>query len=156
MLKAIKNQTMKWKLINNNEPKVYAVIMNSGEDVTDCLKSFAKEKQLSAAQFTAIGAFSEVTLGFFSFQVKDYKKIQIKEQVEVLILAGDISLYKNDHKVHAHVVVGKEDGTAHGGHLMGGKVHPTLEVIIHESPAHLNRKLDEETGLALINIDRSS
>lgn len=147
---------MKWKLINNKEPKVYAVIMDSGDDVTRCLKSFAKEKQLSAAQFTAIGAFSEVTLGFFDFKIKDYKKVDIKEQVEVLTLTGDISLYKNEPKVHAHVVVGKEDASAYGGHLMKATVHPTLEVIINESPSYLKRKMDEETGLPLITIEDQS
>ena len=62
--------------------------------------------------------FSKATLGFFDFSIKDYKKIEIDEQVEVLNIAGDISLYKNEIKIHAHVVVGKSDGTAHGGHLL--------------------------------------
>lgn len=147
---------MKWKLINDKELKVFALILDSGDDVTECLKSFSKEKQLSAAQFTAIGAFSEVTLGFFNFKVKDYTKVEIKEQVEVLTLAGDISLYKNEPKVHAHVVVGKEDATAHGGHLMKATAHPTLEIIINESPSYLERKVDAETGLPLIAIEDQS
>jgi predicted DNA-binding protein with PD1-like motif len=147
--------SMKWKLINDNKPKIYALILDSGDDVTSSLQSLAKDKQLSAAQFTAIGAFSGVTLGFFSFQTKDYKKIEINEQVEVLVLTGDISLYKNEPKLHAHVVIGKEDGTAHGGHLIKAKTHPTLEIIITESPSYLKREMDEETGLALIAIDQS-
>ena len=52
---------------------------------------------------------------------------------------------------HAHVVVGRRDGTAHGGHLIEARVWPTLEVIIVESPQHLRRRFDAETGLALID-----
>jgi predicted DNA-binding protein with PD1-like motif len=31
-------------------------------------------------------------------------------------------------------------------------IRPTLEVILIESPKHLQRKMDEETGLALITL----
>ena len=54
--------------------------------------------------------------------------------------------------MHAHVVIGKSDGTAHGGYLLRGKVWPTLEMIISETPKHLQRVQDEETGLALIDL----
>jgi predicted DNA-binding protein with PD1-like motif len=56
-------------------------------------------------------------------------------------------------KVHAHVVVGKRNGTAWGGHLMRALVRPTLEVVIAESPSFLRRKHDAKTGLALIDPD---
>jgi predicted DNA-binding protein with PD1-like motif len=49
-------------------------------------------------------------------------------------------------------VLGKADGTAHGGHLLRAHVRPTLEVIVTESPAHLRRRSDPETGLALIQL----
>ena len=74
------------------------------------------------------------------------------EQAEVLSLVGDISMYKDEQKLHAHIVLGKADGTAHGGHLMEATVHPTLEIIITESPIYLEREIDKESGLALIKI----
>jgi predicted DNA-binding protein with PD1-like motif len=49
------------------------------------------------------------------------------------------------------VVVGKSDGTAHGGHLLEAHVWPTLEVIVVESPQYLQRKYDPATGLTLID-----
>jgi len=62
---------------------------------------------------------------------------------------------KNDdvrERLHAHVVVGKADGTAFGGHFLGGRVWPTLEMIVSEMPVHLRRRDDQETGLALIEL----
>jgi predicted DNA-binding protein with PD1-like motif len=70
-----------------------------------------------------------------------------------LTLAGDIALKDGEPLVHAHIVVGKADGTAWGGHLLAGHVWPTLELVLVESPAELRRTLDEETGLPLIAIE---
>ncbi len=64
----------------------------------------------------------------------------------------NVALAKGEPQLHAHVVLGKSDGTAHGGHLLEAQVRPTLEVILVESPKHLHRVHDPETGLALIRI----
>lgn len=143
---------MKYKLLNADKQKTYAVILDSGDEVMESITSFAKNQNLKASQFNAIGAFSKATLGFFDFNIKDYKKIEIDEQVEVLNIAGDISLYNNEIKIHAHVVVGKKDGTAHGGHLLKATAHPTLEIILTESPAYLERKMDKDAQIPLIKI----
>jgi uncharacterized protein len=143
---------VKTKLIHDDGEKTFAIIFDKGDEVANGLLAFAKENNLSASHFTAIGAFERVTLGFFEREQKDYKRIPIDEQVEVLSLVGDIASDGGEPKVHAHVVVGKADGTAHGGHLLEARVWPTLEVILVESPEHLRRKVDKETGLALISI----
>src|SRR5437764_1689360 len=143
---------VKTKLIHDDGEKTFAIIFDKGDEVAGGLLAFAKENNLSASHFTAIGAFERVTLGFFERERKDYKRISIDEQVEVLSLVGDIALDEDEPKVHAHVVIGKADGTAHGGHLLEARVWPTLEVILIESPQHLRRKVDKETGLALINL----
>jgi predicted DNA-binding protein with PD1-like motif len=130
----------------------FAIIFDKGDEFIAGLTTLAKDKQFSASHFTAIGAFQEVVLGYFDREKKGYKKIPLAEQVEVLSLVGDIALKDGTPKVHAHVVVGKSDGTAHGGHILQATVWPTLELILTESPQHLWRKSDDETGLALIDI----
>jgi predicted DNA-binding protein with PD1-like motif len=128
------------------------VIFESGDEVMAGLERFAAEERLGAAHFTAIGAFSRAAVAYFSWDTKSYERIPIDEQVEVLTLAGDVARQTGEPRLHAHVVVGKRDGTAHGGHLLEGHVRPTLEVILTESPRHLERELDAETGLALIRV----
>jgi uncharacterized protein len=145
---------VKEKLLHEESgQKTFAVVFDTGDEVTTGLVAFAKEKGLAASHFTAIGAFSDVTFGFFDLGTKDYQKIQINEQLEVLSLIGDIALSKGEPKVHAHVVVGRADGTAHGGHLLEAHVRPTLEVFVVESPERLIRKVDDKTGLPLIDLD---
>jgi predicted DNA-binding protein with PD1-like motif len=143
---------MNYKLLNGIDNSTYALVFDSGDEVTEILKTFANEHSLKAARFTGIGAFSKVELGFFDFATKDYKRIPLNEQVEVLSIMGDVALYGDESRVHAHVVVGKENGMAMGGHLLKAIVHPTLELIIEETPGYLQRRIDKETGLPLIEI----
>jgi len=143
---------MRYKILNAEQKVTYALVFDSGDDVMALLKSFAKQHSLKASHFTAIGAFSEATLGYFDYARKGYDRILVREQVEVVSLMGDIALYGDEPKVHAHVVLGRSDGMAMGGHLIQGTVYPTLELILEESPSYLQRRMDEETGLPLIEI----
>lgn len=143
---------MNYKLINDDKQKTYAIILESGEEAMEQIKAFTSKLNLSASRFTAIGAFSDTTVGFFDFSIKDYKKNRFNQQMEVVSLVGDISVYKNEYKVHAHVVLADEKGAAYGGHLIKGTVHPTLEIILDESPLYLKREMDENSGLPLIKI----
>jgi len=144
---------MKSKLLfEEHGLKTFALVFEKDEELKQPLLTFANKNGLSAAQLTAIGAFSEVTIGYFDRETKTYKPIRIQEQVEVLSFVGNIACKENDPKLHAHVVLGKSDGTAHGGHFLQGKVWPTLEMIVSETPQHLRRMQDKETGLALIDL----
>ena len=140
---------MKFQMLKED---TFAVIFDKGDEFISGLLSLAKEKKLGGSHFTAIGAFREVTLGYFDREKKDYKKIPVPEQVEVLSLIGDIALKGSAPQIHAHVVIGKADGSAHGGHLLEARVWPTLEVILTKSPKYLQRTYDPETGLALIDL----
>ena len=144
---------MKAKLIHEAGQKTYAVVFDKGGEVVEGLLSFARQNKVQGSHFTAIGAFSDVTLGYFNWATKTNDKISMKEQVEVLSLVGNIVFDNGDPKLHAHIVVGKSDGTAHGGHLIEGHVRPVLEVVLVESPSHLHRKMDKETGIALITFE---
>jgi uncharacterized protein len=70
----------------------------------------------------------------------------------VLSFSGNIVPQDGKPRLHVHVVVGKADGTAHGGHFLSGRVWPTLEMILIELPVHLRRTHGDETGLAMINV----
>ena len=145
---------MRAKLIDEHDQRVFAVIFDTGEEPIAGLTRFATDHNLSASSFTAIGAFSEAMLGYFDWEQKDYERIPVREQTEVLALLGDIAVEgRNVKKVHAHVVLGRRDGSACGGHLLSAKVRPTLEVILTESPGYLRRRHDPASGLALIRID---
>jgi hypothetical protein len=144
---------MRSKLIYDGPQRTFAVVMETDDEALSNLLAFAKEEKLSAAEVTGIGALRGAVLGYFDWQTKEYERITVEEQVEVLNLTGNVALDGDgEPKLHLHIVLGRRDGTAHGGHLLEAHVRPTLEVIVTESPAHLQRRSDPETGLALIRI----
>jgi uncharacterized protein len=134
--------------------RTFVVVFDEGEDVMSALEGFAAAQSLSAAEFTGIGAFSRAVLGFFEMETHDYARIEVGEQVEVLSLLGNVADHEGKARLHAHVVLGRRDGTAFGGHLLEATVRPTLEVILTESPRHVRRRTDPHTGLPLIDLER--
>lgn len=130
--------------------RTFALIFENGDEAIGGLEAFAREHALAGSRFSAIGAFSSGVVAYFDWQRKRYDPTPIDEQVEVLALNGDIALKDQTPSVHAHVVLGRRDATALGGHLLEGHVRPTLEVLLIEEPTYLRRELDPESGLALI------
>ena len=130
------------------------VILETGEEAFAALTKFANDGGITAASLTAIGAFEKATVGWFDFEKKTYKKIVVAEQCEVLSAIGDIAV-GDDGKasLHVHVVLGLSDGTTRGGHLLEGKVRPTLEVVLTETPDVLRRKKRADIGIALIDLN---
>lgn len=146
---------MKSKLIHQaNGQRSFVVVLETGDEAASEIKAFADREKLGAAQLSAIGAFSEAVLGYFDWEQKQYRRNPVREQTEVASFIGDIALAQDGSRsVHVHVVLGRRDGGAVAGHLMEGHVRPTLEVILTESPAHLRKRKDPESGLALIDPD---
>lgn len=143
---------MKSKQIGES-PKTFILIFETGDELAEGLLRFAEDQRLSAASFTAVGALSSVRLGWFSWETKQYEpSVTVDEQVELLSLIGDIALRGGEPVVHAHAVIGKKDGTAHGGHLLRALIRPTCELVLTESPAHLQKFVDPESGVALIRV----
>jgi len=143
---------MKHKVLNEHDERTIALIFDPGDEVMALLTRFAADFNIHAARFTAIGAFSEATLGYFDIERKDYLRIPVGEQVEVLSLLGDIAMEGNHPKVHAHAVLGRRDASTVGGHLLAATVRPTLEVLLIESASYLARKFNQRYGLSLIDI----
>jgi uncharacterized protein len=143
---------MRSKLLNADPPITYAVVLDTGDEVIGELTKFVREQEVEAASVTAIGAFSRAMLGYFQWEAKQYKKIPVDEQVEVLSLLGDVAVGDRGPTLHLHAVLGKADGGVIGGHLIEAYVRPTLEVILVQPPSYLRKRKDAETGLALIYI----
>ena len=135
----------------DESPKTFVLVFRTGDKLAKGLSKFAEQQKLSAASFKAVGALSSVRLGWLSRESKKYEpSVTLDEQVELLSLIGDVALLEGKPVVHTHAVIGKRDGTAHGGHLLEAHIRPTCEVVLNESPTHLQKFVDPEPGIALI------
>jgi uncharacterized protein len=146
---------MKYKVVEDADVVTYVVVCDPGDEAVAALTQFAQAERLEAAQITAVGAFEHATVGWFDRAAKDYRRIPVNEQCEVLSLLGDVAEGQDGPILHMHTVLGLSDGMTRGGHLLEGKVFPTLEVVVTETPAELRKVLRPDIGIALIDLDRS-
>jgi len=143
---------MEVKLVSEKAgEQVYAVVFSRGDEVLSGLTDFAIKYKVTAAHFTGIGAIKDATVGWLDLDAKAYHPIHVNQQVEVLSMVGDVATFNGKPIVHAHLVLGKRDGSTVGGHLWEAHVNPTLEVFVSVDAAPLQKKLDEASGMKVID-----
>ncbi|WFE53204.1 PPC domain-containing DNA-binding protein [Micromonospora sp. WMMD1155] len=130
--------------------RVLVVVCDDGDEPVTVIGGALRRHELRAGRVTAVGGFREADVGWFDRQAGDYRRIPVREQVEVLSLPGDVAARDGEPALHVHAVLGRADGSTVGGHLLSARVWPTLEVIITEVAPELSKRVDPETGLALI------
>jgi predicted DNA-binding protein with PD1-like motif len=143
---------MQSRLINQaGQQRTFVVVLSSGDEVMASLKRFVEQEKIESAQFSAIGAFRSAVLGYFDWETKSYQRNPVDEQAEVASFTGDVAVGPDEKpSLHIHCVLGCRGGRAVAGHLLEGHVRPTLEVVLTDSPVHLHKRHDPESGLALI------
>jgi len=91
------------KIASEAGAETRVVILESGEEAFEALTKFANDAGITAASLTAIGAFENATVGWFDFEKKTYKKIEVAQQCEVLRAIGDVAV-GDDGKASLHML----------------------------------------------------
>lgn len=143
---------MRSRLLREKPERTWLLVFDRGDTLVEGLTALARDQGVWGARLWGIGALEQVELGFYRHERKDYDRFSLQEELELLALNGNLSVTDEGPRVHAHVVVGRSDGTAHGGHLFEARVGPTLEVFVVESSVEIRREMNEEFGLPLIRL----
>jgi len=149
---------MKAKLVAEGTTATWVVVFDEGEEAFSALTDWAAGHEITAAQVTAVGAFERAVVGWFDRAAREYRRIEVGQQCEVLSLIGDIAVgaaadgEAERPQPHLHAVLGLADGSTRGGHLLEGRVRPTLEMVVREAPAQLRKTHRPDVGLALIDL----
>jgi hypothetical protein len=143
---------MQAKVMRENGAMVYLLVFAEGEEVIETLTAFAKDRSIAGAHFSALGAFREAKLAWFDCDAREYVPIVVDEQVEVASLVGNVAVFDEGIRVHAHAVLGRRDGSTVAGHVVSGRVRPTLELFLVDEPSTLARTIDERVGLPLLDV----
>jgi predicted DNA-binding protein with PD1-like motif len=147
-----KAPAMQAKLVKNlSDEQVYSIIFYEGDEVMSGLTDFAIAHKISDAHFTAIGAVSGATLAWLDIPKKMYRRIAVKQQVEVVSLIGDIAVFKAVPVIHMHAVLCKTNGSTIGGHVFELTSNPTVEVFLTVNTTVLKKKADDASGMKLID-----
>lgn len=142
---------MRVREVHHQTQRVLVLVCDKGEEAVTAIGRALRTESVRSAQVTAVGGFSAGEVGYFDRDRHEYLPIAIGGQVEVLSLLGDVAERDGEPALHVHTVLGRSDGSTMGGHLLRGEVWPTLEVIITEVAPELAKRVDPETGLALIS-----
>ncbi len=116
------------------------------------LTGFAKENNISAAVFTALGALKNARLGFYDQKKHVYGELVFSGPIELVSCVGNISLKDGEPFVHAHAVLSDDEGNVRGGHLLGGTIFAAEVHVTELLGGALVRRLDNVTGLSLWNF----
>jgi predicted DNA-binding protein with PD1-like motif len=128
----------------------YVLVLDAEEEAVATIAAFATQEAFRAPVCPPSGLLADLAR-LLQPSTKEFVQNEVDEQTEVLSMLGNIaSGAEGQVKLHIHVVLGCRDASTRGGHLVAGWARPTLEVMIEESPEHLQRGLDQKTGLVLL------
>lgn len=128
----------------------FLLVFDIGDEIVQTLQAYGDKFAPQSAHFYGIGGLERATLAYWNWDTKQYEDIAVGEQVEILSIGGNVTHAPSGIKVHAHVVLGRRDGSTIGGHLKAGFVRPTAEVVWTIIPPTIKRERDAVTGLDLI------
>lgn len=127
--------------------------LEHGADLLDEITGICRDAGIRLGRVQAIGAVRKARLACYDQQNKTYEFFDLDEPLEILSLAGNISIRDGQPMVHAHVVLSNGAGETFGGHLAAGTVVFAGECIVEElSGQEYVRRHDETTGLPLWDI----
>ncbi len=124
--------------------KTVTIRLKPGEELKASMDKVVKNHGVRAGfVITAVGCLSEVTCRMAGATPKVEDIRTFKEELEIVSLVGTFSV--DGH--HLHISLSDKDGIVKGGHLKGGRVKTTLELVIgYEEGASFRRSMDEATG----------
>lgn len=161
---------MRHKLLETNTAggRKFVLVLDAGEEAITAIKAFAAAQDLEGSTVAGIGAFEKCAFGHFNPVTKVFTRNDLADQAEVLSMVGNIAGSPDEDDddgdgdadaagphLHIHCVVGLRDASTRGGHLIEGFVRPTMELVIEESPVHLQRGLDKASGLVLLQPNQN-
>jgi predicted DNA-binding protein with PD1-like motif len=141
-------RNMKWR----REGSRIFIRLELGDEVHSSLAEVASREGVSGGWFSGIGAASEVELGYYHLDRKDYDRTPIAGDVEFASASGSLGLVDGKPFVHLHAVVSDRQCVTRGGHLFRAVTAATLEFVLLVADSPIERTKDEGTGLNLWRV----
>jgi predicted DNA-binding protein with PD1-like motif len=126
----------------------YLARLSTGTDWREEIETLAREENVTAGWFNAMGAVQDAEIWFYDQAEQSYEPVTFDEPLEVASCVGNISLLDDEVFAHTHAVLSRPDGTSIAGHLDGGTVFAG-EVHLQAFETDLVREPHDQTGLDL-------
>lgn len=143
--------TMKIRALN----EAYLLRLERGEELIAALENFAINSSVDGGFFHGLGGAESAEIGLYTISGdKKYHFKKFSGDLEVVSLNGNIARDESGNvMVHCHATISGMDLKAYGGHVKNLVVGGTLELLIDLRPGAITRKLDDNIGLKLMNLD---
>jgi len=120
------------------------------KDLITSIENFCRESSIQTATFSVIGAVSSYTIGTYDQNQQVYVTKTETAPLEIVTCIGNVSLKEGSPFIHAHIVLGDEQGKTTSGHLFSETILFAGEITLQEFTGKpLERTYDEKTGLFL-------
>jgi hypothetical protein len=139
---------MQYKKIDNT----YAVRILKGEDVIEKIKQLLIDESIQTGTLTGLGAADFIEIGIYDTVEKIYKTKVYKGAYEVTSLIGNISTKDGEPYMHIHINFSDSDNNVYGGHLVKCVIAVTSEIFITVLNGTIERKLDENIGGYMMDL----
>lgn len=126
-----------------------------GCDIGVSLTEFCRREGVLAGWISAVGTVRSAVLGYFEQGNREYLRLPVEEEMEIISCQGNVSLLEGEPFVHLHVALSGRDGETICGHLFESQVF-VGEFWLQEllGPA-LERRPDAPSGLSLWDLTSS-
>jgi uncharacterized protein len=124
----------------------------SGDHAHEGVVAVLKRENVQYATLTGLGAIRWVRLAYWNAVTREYEEHNVEEQLEVVSLVGNVSLRDGEPFLHWHISLGRHDLSLFGGHLLDAIVHPNFEVWLQVESEPVHRRVEPDSGLALMDL----
>ncbi|RKD88019.1 PPC domain-containing DNA-binding protein [Halopiger aswanensis] len=131
-----------------NPTREYLARLETGNDWRSEIEALAREEDVEAGWFNAMGAVQEAEIWFYDQNEQTYRSVTFDEPLEVAACVGNVAKLDDDIFAHTHAVLSRRDGETLAGHLDSATVFAG-EVHLRAFDETLERTPHERTGLDL-------
>lgn len=132
----------------------YVVRLERGERLSEALLAFIEQTDLPpGAALSGVGSATEVELGFYDLDAKEYIWKKHDNLYEVVSLNGTLASDPAGKPMfHAHGSFSDRNYQVIGGHVKDFVVGATCELFVHRTIRPLTRMYDVDTGLNVLDV----
>tara|TARA_Y100001970_G_C14214871_1_gene849054 strand:- start:260 stop:688 length:429 start_codon:yes stop_codon:yes gene_type:complete len=140
---------LEYQKVENN----FIIKLTNGDDIFQSIYQVVNAESIDSAWINGLGACENVVIGSFPISEKKYLKKKLNGDYEIISLVGNLSYKDNLPFLHLHITLSDHDCNVFGGHLFSATVTATCEIILFGMNKKINRKIDEFTGLHLLDLN---
>ena len=123
-----------------------------GEDVLASIRAVCNAERVRLAEISALGAADYAEVGVYHLAEKRFLPRTLEGEMEICALTGIVTRRGTELYLHLHGSLADADGNVYGGHVNEIRVSATAEIFIRLLPGEVNRRLEEESGIFLMDF----